>query len=644
MSLRKRLAALAALVLPLAMLGPVGSASAADHAPRFPADSGVVFLGAAPYNVKCDGVTDNTAALNTALAANDNPSTSDSLNRYNFRTLVLPAGVCLVSNTVGAPGSRIRLVGAGQFATTLKLKDNAAGYGSASTPKYLYKPGNQNANDNTGYANYLQDLTLDVGNGNPGAVGLRWAACNTGAAERVTIRGGTGTNTSGLRGLTLESGTGPSQVQDVTIEGFGVGIWTDGLAVNNTVFTGTTLRNQRTLAIQNNGKNIQFEGLTVSGAPKVYTGTAQAAIQVIDSTLTGPGSGAAFDVGTGWFYGRNLTATGFTNLVTQAGTPRLVGQTSLVEWATAPYRRGNTSVPWSADGSVLVSLNLPHPRTPENTNYDLTTFRRAAVTAATTDDDGPALQAAIDSGARVVYVPHGAYTIKTPVIVRGNVEKIDFMGARVDFANTGRISVGAGVPPVVHLQNASAAITFEQNSSRTMVVENMGPIGTKPGKITTGASATGPIFLENYAASNRFEITRPVDVFIRQSNREGQPSTISGGARVWIFGDNLEMHDDRGNPYLTITGSTVEILAGAMDNLATGGRFNSTTGTAHYAATNSRLSVVVPGVYRGTAITGHALSDTVNGVRVGDVTNANLLVGAAVGEWKRTVLPLYVSP
>jgi hypothetical protein len=604
----------------------------------------VIFLGNAPYNVKCDGVTDNTAALNAALAANDNPSTSDSLNRYNFHTLVLPAGVCLVSNTIGAPGSAVKLVGAGQGLTTLRLKDNAAGYGSASTPKYLYKPGHQNGNDNTGYANYLMDLTLDVGNGNPGAVGLRWAACNSGAAERVTIKGGTGTNTSGLRGLTLESGTGPSQVSDVTIEGFGSGIWTDTLAMNNTVFTGVTLNNQRTVAIENRGKSLQFEGLTVNNAPRVYTGTPQAAIQLIDSTVNGRGTGAAFDVGTSWLYVRNLTASGWGNLVTQAGTQRFVGRTSITEWATAPYRRGNTSVAWS-ENSPVVSLNLAHPRTPENTNYDLTTWTRAAVTSnGTTDDDGPAIQRAIDSGARVVYLPYGIYTIKTPVILRGNVEKIDFMGSRLDWANTGKFSVQTGTAPVVHLINASAAVTWEQNGPRTMVVEHMGPVGTKPGKITTGPLATGPIFAENYAASNRFEITRPVDVYIRQSNREGQPSSFTGGARVWIFGDNLEMHDDKGSPYMTITGSTVEILAGAMDNLATGGRFNSTTGTAHYNATNSRLSVVVPGVLRGTAITGHALSDTVNGVRVGDITSAHLLVGAAVGEWKRTVLPLYVSP
>jgi hypothetical protein len=630
-------------VVGIVLISP--SAQADSAGVRLPADSGVIDLAAAPYNLRCDGVTDNTAAIRDALADHARTETDPLETRFSFRTLVLPAGTCLVSDVLHAPGNAIRLMGAGQAETTLKLKDNATGYGSASTPKYVYRPGIQTqstGNDNTAYANYVQDLTIDVGSGNPGAVGIRWAACNSGAMERVTLRAPA---SSGLRGMTVESGTGPSHVRNVTIEGFAVGIWGDGGPINNIVFTDVTLRNQRTVAIQNNARVLQFEGLTVTGAPKVYEALGQQAVfQVIDAKFTGPGSGTAMTaVADSYIYVRNVTASGWGNLVTTGTSNRFVGKTAIAEWGSANFRRGNTSVAWS-ETSTVQSLNLAHPDAPRSTDYDLTHWVKATATSGNSaDDDGPAIQAAIDSGKRVVYLPYGDYTIKTPVIVRGNVEAIDFMGSRVAGADKGKISVGNSTSSFVELRNAAASITFEQNGPDAMVIRNVGALGTTPGHVIDGTSATGAVFVDN-ASGRLLTIDRPISVYARQLNREGRGAAISGGATVWVFGDNLEMHDGKGNPFLTVSGSTAEILAGAWDNLADAGRYNSTTGTAVYDVTDSRVSIVIPGVYRNAAITGRWVSDVVNGTRVGNVTRSEVLVGPVARDFKRATLPLYVSP
>jgi hypothetical protein len=474
-------------------------------------------------------------------------------------------------------------------------------------------------------------------------VALRWAACNSGAVERVTLRAPA---SSGLRGMSVESGTGPSQVRDVTVDGFAVGIWGDATPVNNLVFTGVTLRNQRSVAIQNGGRVLQFEGLTVTGTPKAYEATGSQAVgQFIDATVTGTGSGTAMSAVAGsYLYARNITASGWGNLITTGTTNRFVGKTSIAEWASADFRRGNTSVAWT-ETSTVQSLNLAHPDAPRSTDYDLTHWVRANATSGNpSDDDGPAIQAAIDSGKRVVYLPYGDYTIKTPVIVRGNVEAIDFMGSRVADTDKGKISVGNSTSSFVELRNASASLDFEQNGPDAMVVRNVGALGTVPGDVIDGASATGAVFLDN-ASGRLLTIDRPISVFARQLNREGRGATFSGGATVWLFGDNLEMHDGKGEPFLTTTGSTMEVLAGAWDNLADAGRFNSTTGTAIYDVTDSRVSVVIPGVHHGAAITGHWLSDVVSGNRVGDVTPSEVLVGPALrNDVKRVTLPLYVSP
>lgn len=632
----KRLVTVAALLLGLGVLVPAGTASAASPVVQLPADSGAIFLGNAPYNVKCDGVTDNTAAIQNALNTYGN---HNSAVRFSPHTLVLPAGTCMVSGSLIAPGSALRLMGAGQGNTVLKLKNNATGFGSAGTPKYLYETGMETGtNANVAYGNYVQDMTFDVGAGNPGAVGLRFNGCNSAAVQQVTIQAPAG---SGLRGLTFETAPGPLQVRDLTVTGFDVGIYATSGAINNLVFSNTRLSNQRTVGIQNLGKNFQFEGLTVSGDPKVYTGTGPASAIFFDANLTGPGSGTAVNTATGGFvYARNVTASGWGNLITYGSTAHFAGRTSISEWGSAGYQKGNTKVPWSETGPV-VSLNLPHPAAPLSTDYNLADWRKAAATSNNAnDDDGPAIQAAIDSGAKVVYLPYGNYTVKSTVVVRGNVEAIDFMGSTVQ--GTGKISVGNSTSPFVQLRNVANSLTLEQNGPDAMVLTDLGAVGTAPGDITTGASATGDVFVDENGGQT-YSITRPVRFFVRDADREGRTGNVSGGATAWLLGDNVEAHDGH-TPFFTVTGSTLEVAGGAWDNLATGGAFNSTTGTAAYTATNSRMSVLEPGVYLSGAVTGHWVSDTVNGVRVGNVTDADVFHGNATGSYKRVALPLYVSP
>ncbi len=228
------------------------------------------------------------------------------------------------------------------------------------------------------------------------------------------------------------------------------------------------------------------------------------------------------------------------------------------------------------------------------------------------------------------------------MIVRGAVERIDFMGSRLTDVSNGKITVGTVTGGFVVIQNVSSNINYEQNGPSTVVLKNAGGLNSAPNKATTGPNATGDVHLENCRV--QILINQPINLFARGTNREGSSASIAGGATAWIFGDNVEAHDGKGDPYLTVTGSTLEVLAGALDNLATAGRFNSTTGAAHYDATDSRLSIVVPGVHRGSAVTGHAVSDVVKGARVGNVTSAQMVVDSAVGDFRRVGLPLYVSP
>ena len=73
-------------------------------------------------------------------------------------------------------------------------------------------------NGNEGYDNCIFDMTIDVGNGNPGAEGIHWIGHNTSAIRNVTIKSEDG---QGFMGLDMRTQYfGPALARYVIIQGF----------------------------------------------------------------------------------------------------------------------------------------------------------------------------------------------------------------------------------------------------------------------------------------------------------------------------------------------------------------------------------------------------------------------------------------
>jgi hypothetical protein len=80
-------------------------------------------------------------------------------------------------------------------------------------------------NGNEGYNNYIFDMTIDVGRGNPGAEGIHWIGHNSSAIRNVTIKSDDG---QGFMGLDMRTQYfGPALAKNVTIEGFQYGMGID---------------------------------------------------------------------------------------------------------------------------------------------------------------------------------------------------------------------------------------------------------------------------------------------------------------------------------------------------------------------------------------------------------------------------------
>lgn len=72
---------------------------------------------------------------------------------------------------------------------------------------------------NEAYGSYIEDLTVETGSGNAGAVGIDFLANNAGAIRNVRIKG------SGHAGLSVaRKWVGPCLVKNLAVEGFEYGI------------------------------------------------------------------------------------------------------------------------------------------------------------------------------------------------------------------------------------------------------------------------------------------------------------------------------------------------------------------------------------------------------------------------------------
>ena len=198
----------------------------------------------APFFARGDGIHDDTEALKSAMKfAKDNirvahaadGSVIGSPRRDSNWTVYLPRGTYLISDTVsygwpttamalhygwrdlryvrieseasearireldrtrpkGAPVSfgaevnwNVRVIGESREGTVIRLKDGAAGFGAgADKPMISYHLTRRGSNVN--YGNVLENLTIDAGRGNPGAVGVKWASSNCGVIRDVTFR------------------------------------------------------------------------------------------------------------------------------------------------------------------------------------------------------------------------------------------------------------------------------------------------------------------------------------------------------------------------------------------------------------------------------------------------------------------------
>ncbi len=553
------------LLTPLLLLSLTLVSSAFSQ--KLPPGSGAINVK--DHGAVGDGKADDTAAIRAAVKS----AFADGGRYATPPFIYLPEGTYRVTGPIegkaeehgwsGGWRAGFILWGDGPGKTVIKLTDGASGYNSSKAPRYVIATGSESdkrtkAGDkpldgggNRAFRHGIYHLTVDVGARNPGAIGIDYVCSNRGSIEDVVIRS-SDPKKVGAIGLNMQRNwPGPALVKDVGIEGFDVGIATSHAQYSMT-FENIRLSGQRVAGVEDHyAQALFFRKLESTNSVPVFKLPGNRNLLVLlDSTLTGgaPGS-AAIEGAKAIKYLRNVSVAGYGSTIGDVADAPPVGTISEYTFP-APFVVGQDDV-----------APLPIEDTPSFWSENPEDFANVVDFGATPggdDDDGPGIQAAIDSGKPIVILPNGSYKVGSPIIVRGKPRTI--LGTQSALARLDKSKTEV----VLRFDDGDGPVTFEHmwidgvvehNTRRSVALRH---VDMNDGYRNT-AAGKGDVFLED-TIGKPIRVLHPQRLFGHQVNCEfgDAPLIENHGGAMWILGYKTEGQ-------MTVVknvGGSLEILGG----------------------------------------------------------------------------------
>lgn len=352
------------------------------------------------------------------------------------KILYFPNGTYLVSNTIAhsledlrniLSGNRVMEInrqiyihGESAEGTIIRLRDNCPGFGfGEQKPIISYT---RMEKSNIAQTNSIADITIDCGNGNPGAVGLHFYASNSGAIRNVRIRS-SDPERRGSCGLLL-AGDMECFVKDLSVAGFDYGVMVNNVA-RPVSCENIRLEKQKVTAFLIKDSNVSiWKLLTRTEVTPLRAEGSRSMVTVLDGKLLEGGSlQRGIVIAAGETYLRNVTTQGYR-------WPLIKGSNCdhfdpyIEEFSTVDH-------PYGAWAGGKYSLRLPFEETPKDEeieNWDDCAYVDdfGAVGDGLTDST-EAIQQALNSGKRYVFFGTGHYLVTGTVNVPASVRMIDFM-------------------------------------------------------------------------------------------------------------------------------------------------------------------------------------------------------------------------
>ena len=536
---------------------------------RFPADA---VVNIRDYGAKGDSKTDDTAAIKNAIQGNIG----------QMRILFFPPGTYLVSDTLpwkdaqGRWQAWLSLQGESALTTVIRLKDDT--FTDAKHPKPVIMTASQNpvrpeGGGNEAFGISICDLTVDVGQGNVGAIGIDYIASNKGMIESVIVRS-SDPNLRGTAGVAmLRCWPGPCFLKNVEVIGFDCGIDVGQITFSVTM-EHIALKNQRVCGLRNADNCLAIRDLlSTNSVPAVISRQEKknhygpaGLVVLVDSKLLGGSSDNYAIENSAHLFVRNTQTSGYKAAILDRG--KLV--------ASVADEYASQFVP-SKFGGPRTSLNLPVVETPTYWDNDLAHW--TSVGKPNAADDTARIQAALDSGATTVYFPPGKYCISDTLVVRGRVRHLIGMEALLKPAKEHPFTKQSDTKAVFRFETPNdgvPAVVFERfnlffqpggglsrdASRRDLVIRSV--ISWASGGGYRNEPGAGRLFIEDFDPGNHqndLTLFRGQKVWARQFDPEPRlgPHVVNDGGDLWILGYKTEGF---GPVLLTKGGGRTEVLGG----------------------------------------------------------------------------------
>ena len=516
--------------------------SAAGAQTTFPKDAGYIDVRA--FGAKGDGKTDDTQAILKALAASGEDT---GPNFWHDRLVYLPNGTYKVSGTLlkryqsGAFASGLSLIGESRDHTVIRLVDHAPGFNDAQHPQAVIfttskllggnatgggKDYAAKGEGNDAYMNFVENLTVEVGNGNPGAIAIDFLGNNLDGIRNVSLKAPTG---SGAIGLSMtRKWPGPTLVSDLSIDGFSIGLATAQTEYGLT-FDHIHLRGQSQAAIRNEQNSLAIRDLDIEGDNPVIlnagdkgflalegghlSGTEPAALFHNEGYVTLRKVGLTKGEASGVLHGQDWQAGAVPDWVTGMGEAPPLPKVAAEQWVS-PARFGATGDP--------------------------------------DQDATQALRDTFATGAAVIYLPHGTYAISDGLEIPATVQRIVGMNSTLRVLPkrqpafqraTGMMRVASAGPPLTIERlafdntNQGDQLAVEQSGGRDLVLRDIVSAGTS---LLDRKVSGGAVFLEDVCCG-KISVAGPQPVSARQFDTEGSGVRITNrGAPLAILGLKTE--------------------------------------------------------------------------------------------------------
>ena len=375
----------------------------------------------------------------------------------------------------------IRIVGQSRQNTIIRLEDHVDGFGEgedkAVVAFYLLQRGS-----NVNIGNVIENVTIETGKGNSGAVGLRWNSSNWGGVRNVAIRSADGL---GRAGLVTDANNATGYHHDLLIEGFDVGIEIAAGRETMVALEYATLSGQRNTAIKvgdgkagGGGDSLSARKIVVLDAPVALRAGRAGQVIMLESKLSSNRENAtAMKIELdGYLMARDVRVSGYRVAVVRHGENVFNGK--IIE----EYASGKP-ISLYEDASHRLRLPVKDPPLilPEQDLSKWASVDDFGAVGNGIADDTAAIQRAMNSGKPVVYFPRANYVVNGTVDVPATVREITWLFGGVHRSNAGkqdgaglfRVSGPSEEPLYIHQAVTAGGVFLDHEADRPVVLEDI---------------------------------------------------------------------------------------------------------------------------------------------------------------------------